>query len=99
MVWEITHENFEAVLAEDMISQISFDLGAIQRQFTGSGQDTVGDYVTQMTASLSDGPLEDADLIGWTEENAQDQARFIPAPGVLLAFAGGMAVLGRRRRF
>ena len=98
MVWEITHENFEAVLAEDMVSQINFDLGAIQRQFNGSGQDTVGDYVIQMTASLSDGPLEYADLVGWTEENAQDQARFIPAPGVLMAFAGGFALLGRRRR-
>lgn len=99
MVWEITHENFDAVLAEDMVSQINFDLGAIQRQFTGAGQDMVGDYVTQMTASLSDGPLEYADLVGWTEESAQDQARFIPAPGVLLALAGGLAVFGRRRRF
>jgi hypothetical protein len=99
MVWEITHENFEAVLAEDMVSQISFELGAIQRKFVGAGQDMVGDYVTQMTASLSDGPLEFADLVGWTEESAQDQARFIPAPGVLLAMAGGLAIFGRRRRF
>jgi hypothetical protein len=98
MVWEITHENFDAILAEDMVSQINFELGAIQRQFNGTEEDMVGGYITQMTASLSEGPLEYADLVGWTEESAQDQARFIPAPGVLLAVAGGLAVFGRRRR-
>jgi hypothetical protein len=98
MVWEITHENFDATFAEDMVGQITFDLGAIQRQFEGSGQDIVGDYITQMTASLSDGPLEYAELIGWTEESAQDQARYVPAPGVLIALAGGLITCTRRRR-
>ena len=98
MVWEITHENFDASLAEDMVGQITFDLGAIQRQFDGSGQDIVGDYISQMTASLSDGPLEYAELVGWTEESAQDQARYVPAPGVLVALAGGLVACGRRRR-
>lgn len=99
MVWEITHENFDAVVAEDMVSQITFESGAIQRQFDGSGPDVVGDYVTQMISSLSDGPLEYAELVGWTEENAQDQARYIPAPGVMMAVAGGLAFTRRRRRF
>ena len=98
MVWEITHENFDAVVAEDMVGQITFEFGAIQRQFDGSGQDVVGDYVTQMIASLSDGPLQDAELVGWTEENAQDQARYIPAPGVMMTLAGGLAFSRRRRR-
>ena len=98
MVWEITHENFDAVLAEDMVAQITFELGAIQRQFDGTGQDVVGDYVNQMIASLSDGPLEYAELVGWTDENAQDQSRYIPAPGVMMALAGGLAFNRRRRR-
>ena len=45
MIWEITHENFSAVTAEGMVDQISFDLGAIQREFVGSTQDMVGDYL------------------------------------------------------
>ena len=81
-----------------MVGQITFEFGAIQRQFDGSGPDVVGDYVTQMISSLSDGPLEHAELVGWTEENAQDQARYIPAPGVFMAVAGGLAFTRRRRR-
>ncbi len=98
MVWEITHENFSAELAEDMVDQISFDLGAIQREFDGSSQDAVGNYLTQMTASLSDGPLQFADLVGWTEGSAQDQSRFVPGPAGVMALAGGLVALGRRRR-
>jgi hypothetical protein len=98
MIWEITHENFSAVNAEGMIDQISFDLGAIQRQFVGSSQDMVGDYLEQMMESLSDGPLKDADLVGWSESSAQDQSRYVPSPGVLLALAGGIGLAGRRRR-
>jgi hypothetical protein len=98
MVWEITHENFSAETAEDMVDQISFDLGAIQREFAGGTQDMVGDYLEQMTASLSEGPLQNADLVGWTESSAQDQSRYVPAPGVLVAMAGGLGFAGRPRR-
>lgn len=98
MIWEITHENFSAETAENMVDQISFDLGAIQRQFDGGIEDTVGFYLTEMTTTLSDGPLQYADLVGWTEDSAQDQSRYVPAPGVLMALASGLMMTGRRRR-
>ena len=61
-------------------------------------QDVVGDYLDEMTASLSDGPLQYADLVGWTEESAQDQSRYVPPPGVLKALVGGLGLSARRRR-
>ena len=95
VAWEITHENFTAKTAADMLTQISFDFGAIQWQSDGG---MVKDYVFDMVSTLGEGGWLYSDLDGWTSNDSQDQSRYVPAPAVLSMFGMGFSGLIRRRR-
>lgn len=95
MTWEITHENFEAASAEQMVDQMDFTLGAIKWESDGSG---VQQYVTSMFDLLQTDVFDSAPIVGLTSGTSQDQALYIPAPGVLAAFGIGFLGSFRRRR-
>ena len=96
LIWEITHERFTAEDATGMIAQIDLGIGALQWD---SDSTTISDIATAMIDSLGDGGFQDADLLGLTNPDAQDQVSMIPAPGAL--FLVSLSALGtpaRRRR-
>lgn len=95
LTWEITHENFSATSVDDMAQQIDLDRGAIKWSSTGG---EVSDIVTDMVALLQDGSWSSAPIVGLTSESVQDQALYVPGPGVLLAMGLGGVVGSRRRR-
>ena len=96
LIWEITHERFSAEDATGMIAQIDLGIGALQ---WNSDSTAISAFATAMIDSLGDGGFQDADLLGLTNPDAQDQISMIPAPGAL--FLVSLSALGtpaRRRR-
>ena len=96
LIWEITHERFSAVDATGMIAQIDLGIGALQ---WNSDSTAVSDFATAMIDSLGVDGFRDADIMGLTNPDAQDQVSMIPAPGAL--FLVSLSALGtpaRRRR-
>lgn len=96
LIWEITHERFSANDATGMIGQIDLQLGALQ---WNSNSSAISDFANAMIDSLGDGGFREADLLGLTNPDAQDQLSMIPAPGAL--FLVSLSALGtpaRRRR-
>jgi hypothetical protein len=99
VAWEISHERFEASSAQDMAMQMDLELGAIKWQ-EGSGAlgVTVDEYVTDMIELLRIGEYGLAGVNGLVSDSAQDQAIYVPAPGVLGLFGFGLVGSRRRRR-
>ena len=97
LIWEITHERFSAEDATGMIDQIDFELGALQWD---SNSAAITGYANAMIDSLGQGGFRDAQLIGLTNSDAQDQLSMIPAPGsaLLLSLSAFATQRPRRRR-
>ena len=95
LTWEVTHESFEASSAEEMVDQIDFDRGAIKWASDGAG---VQLYMTEMIDLLQTDVFESAPIVGLVSDTAQDQALYVPAPGVLAILGMGLFGTARRRR-
>lgn len=96
LIWEITHERFSAEDASGMIAQIDLDLGALQ---WNSNSAEITGFLNAMVDSLGDGGFREAELVGLTNPNAQDQLSMIPAPGGLaLVSLTALGAPARRRR-
>ena len=93
LIWEITHEQFSAQDADGMIAQIDLELGALQ---WNSDSANITNYANAMIDSL--GEFRDADLIGLTNPEAQDQVSMIPAPGCLFLLSLSAIETRRTRR-
>ena len=92
LIWEITHERFSAEDADGMIAQIDLEVGALQ---WNSDSANITNYANAMIDSLGEGGFRDAELIGLTNPDAQDQLSMIPAPGCL--FLLSLQAIGSRR--
>jgi hypothetical protein len=92
LIWEITHERFSAEDADGMIAQIDLGIGALQWD---SNNSAITDFANAMISSLGEGGFRDAQLLGLTNPNAQDQVSMIPAPGSL--FLVSLSAIGARR--
>jgi hypothetical protein len=75
-----------------MIAQIDLELGALQ---WNSDSTNITNYANAMIDSLGEGGFRDADLIGLTNPDAQDQVSMVPAPGCL--FLLSLSAIGTRR--
>lgn len=94
VLWELTHENFAATTASDILSQISLTSGAFRASLTSDAAGWYGSIVQ----SLGQGGFQTAAIEGLTNDLAQDQIRMaVPAPAAigLLGLAG---LVSRRRR-
>lgn len=94
-LWEITHENFSATSASELVGQMSLSTGAFRANLSGA---TSGWY-QQIVQSLGYGGFQSVAIEGMTNAMAQDQIRLagaVPAPGALALL--GLAGLGLRMR-
>jgi len=97
VAWEISHERFDATSAQDMAMQMDMSLGAIKwQEQSGAFGVTVDEYVTDMIELLRVGEYGFAAVDGLVSDSAQDQAIYVPTPGVLALL--GIGALGNRRR-
>ena len=95
LTWEITHENYSASSVDEMAQQVDLELGAIKWASDGG---VVANYVTDMISLLRDGDWSSAPIVGLSSDVAQDQAFYVPGPGILFGMGVGLTGLPRRRR-
>lgn len=98
VLWELTHENFDAANAAAALAQIDLSLGAFQ--MSGSNVD-VFDAANDMIQALGDGGFLSlgSNLFGLTNLQYQDMLVVVPIPApVLLAGLGLIGAVVMRRR-
>lgn len=101
LTWEITHERFGVdATADEIKDRVSLDMGGIRWTADDELLDLeVHEFVVDMVDLLGfDGEWHSAPIDGLSSEFAQDQAMYVPAPGVLAAVGIGVAARMRRRR-
>jgi len=96
IIWEITHQDSDAVTTEGLLSDL--DLSSGNAQFSSSS--TVNSLASGWLNGLGGGTgdfLGFGQLLGLTDPTTQDFLIVVPGPAGLMAFAGLAGIRSRRR--
>ena len=96
IIWEITHQDSDAVTTEGLLSDL--DLSSGNAQFGSSS--TVNSLASGWLNGLGGGTgdfLGFGQLLGLTDPTTQDFLIVVPGPAGLMAFAGLAGIRSRRR--